>query len=106
MAKLIGQGTQQVAKMAALCFRNEMLQAGPNGLGIFMIRFNQPQATEHAKRRFIQRNRMSIQTILKNPTYGVVIGGLIPGDLLGGLLEAFLVQRFQIKREGGFKDLL
>src|SRR5439155_26038619 len=82
-----------------------MLQAGPNYLLIF-LRFNEPQAAQNTQRRFVQRNGMAVETILEDPGDRVIVSGLVASQLLGGLLQPLLVQRFQIKGESGFKDFL
>ena len=49
---------------------------------------------------------MAAQGVLDHPGNRVIVGGLVAAELLGRLLEPFLVKRFQVEGEGRFKDLL
>src|SRR6266446_5797250 len=83
-----------------------MLKAGTQGLQIVVTAIDQPETAQDADTRDIQGNGVAAERVLNDPGDGVVVGSLVTAQLLGGLLESFLVEALQVEGKGGFENLL
>src|SRR5262245_25740931 len=83
-----------------------MFQARGDGFEVLLLFLDQPKAAQYAKAWCVERDSVAAERLLHNPGHNVIVGGLIPGQLLGRLFQGLLVKRFEVERESRFKNLL
>src|SRR5262245_39522554 len=83
-----------------------MFEASSDGFKVVHVLLDDAQAAENAQRRRIERHGMAAKGLLQDPQDSVIVCSLVAGELLGGLLDSFLVQWFQVEGKRGLENLL
>ena len=93
--EILGQERHVFDELGPFGLRDLVFQTGPDGFA-GRILIDQSEPADGPQDRRIDRNRVAAQRLLSHPSDGVIVGRLIPANLLGRLLEAFLLHAFQV----------
>ena len=96
----------RVAERRPLGLGDLVLQAGLQRFGVVALRSIRPRRRRTRTGRGVQRNGVAAQALLDHPGDDVVVGRLVAAQLLGRLLEALLLQAFQVEGESRLEDFL